>query len=80
MTTARSHGPRLTAFRPKRLFGQVCDSEGLLGIEIGPNADRLAVLVVAHGAERRLSPCSAALATRADDADRDDSIAEVPDF
>jgi hypothetical protein len=53
--------------------------ERLLGIEIGPDPDRLAVLDVGQVSERRLGLGSAALAPDSQPADRQYPIAEVAD-
>src|SRR5829696_721673 len=63
-----------------RLLGKAGGFEGLLGIEVGPNPNRLAVLHVSDRAEGHLGHRPALLAPRADAADPDDSITQVPDL
>ena len=46
-------------------------------VEVGSNANRLAVLEVGHGADWRLGLGPGSLATHADAPDADDSVAEV---
>ena len=51
-----------------------------MGIEVGPDPNRLAVLHVGDSAEAQLGHCPAVLAPGADATDPDDSITQVPDL
>src|SRR5262245_28718318 len=63
-----------------RLLPQPSGFEGLFGIEVTPNPNRLAVLEVDYGGERWRGLDTALFTARNPAADCDDSIAEIPDF
>src|SRR5687767_12750034 len=54
--------------------------EGLLGIEVAPNRDRLAVLDLGHERQGRLGLGPAFPATVARAADRDEAVSQIPDL
>jgi hypothetical protein len=63
-----------------RLLPKPYGCEGLFGIEVAPDPNRLAVLELDYGGKGRRGLDSALLTTRDPAADCDNSIAEIPDL
>src|SRR6266545_5480357 len=67
----------------KRRFGllpQPDGFEGFFGVEVSPNPNRPAVLVLGYAAPGRLGLGATFVTTRTGAADRDESVSQVPDL
>jgi hypothetical protein len=71
---------KLHVLLPHRLLPQPGGFEGVFGIEVGPHPNRFAVLGLDQEGEWRLGLGATLLATRADAADPENAVAEVPNL